>query len=170
MRKAMFFSSALILAATAFASPMMTPWGEKVTSENAWRDYPRPQMARESWTCLNGDWDYKVTKIVKPDEILAQGKIRVPFAIESVLSGVGRLLEPDEYLEYSRTLGSKAGVIGNSALASVMPLRNTSSERFGSASTVTVQVALAPLVMAVITAVPGAFAVTTPSSVTEATA
>ena len=104
MRKAMFFSSALILAATAFASPMMTPWGEKVTSENAWRDYPRPQMARKGWTCLNGDWDYKVTKIVKPDEVLAQGKIRVPFAIESVLSGVARLLEPDEYLEYSRTI------------------------------------------------------------------
>mgnify|MGYP002624738866 CR=1 FL=1 len=43
---------------------MTTPWGEKVTSENCWRDYPRPHMVRKGWTCLNGDWDYAVTPII----------------------------------------------------------------------------------------------------------
>ena len=90
--------------ALLFAEPMMTPWGEGVTSENAWRDYPRPQMVRAGWTCLNGDWDYRVTKITDRSTPLAEGKIRVPFAVESVLSGVGRLQEKDEYLEYSRTI------------------------------------------------------------------
>ena len=74
---------------------MMTKWGERVTSDNAWREYPRPQMVRKEWTCLNGDWDYAVTVIsntvTRPVEWA--GRIRVPFAVESPLSGVGRLLE-----------------------------------------------------------------------------
>lgn len=83
---------------------MLTSWGEKVTSENVWREYPRPQMVRDGWQSLNGDWDYRVAKVVESDKTLVSGKIRVPFAIESVLSGVGRLLEKDEYLEYSRVV------------------------------------------------------------------
>ena len=87
------------------AGPMMTSWGEKVTSGNAWRSYPRPQMERTNWTCLNGDWDYAVTAITNtlgcPEKW--DGKIRVPFAFEAPLSGCGgRLLEPEEYLWYTR--------------------------------------------------------------------
>ena len=90
----------------AIAAPMMTPWGEKVTSENAWRDYPRPQMVREGWTNLNGEWDYAVTCVTntpgRPEKW--DGKILVPFCIESALSGVGRLLKPDEFLWYTRKI------------------------------------------------------------------
>ena len=103
-----------LMAMSAMAAPMMTPWGEKVTSENAWRGYPRPQLVRESWTCLNGDWDYAIGEIAKtagrPEKW--DGKIRVPFALESVLSGCnGRLLQPHEYLWYTRDieLDPKAG-------------------------------------------------------------
>ena len=49
-----------IVAEAAFAP---TPWGEQVTSENCLRDYPRPQMVRNDWTCLNGDWDYAITAV-----------------------------------------------------------------------------------------------------------
>jgi hypothetical protein len=84
----------------------MTVWGEKVTPENAWRDYPRPQMVRSNWTCLNGLWDYAITPVVgtakRPTDWT--GKILVPFAIESELSGVGRLLEEDEFLWYARKI------------------------------------------------------------------
>ena len=49
---------ALAMAAAHVAgAAMTTTWGEKVTSDNCWRDYPRPQMVRDNWTCLNGDWD-----------------------------------------------------------------------------------------------------------------
>ena len=98
----------LVFAAeTAKAEPMLTPWGEQVTSENCWRGYPRPQLARANWTCLNGDWDYAITAITntaaRPTEWT--GRIRVPFALEAPLSGCGgRLLEPDEYLWYTRTI------------------------------------------------------------------
>ena len=86
--------------------PLMTEWGEKVTSENAWRGYPRPQMVRQNWTNLNGLWDYAVTSVTntpgRPEKW--DGRILVPFCIESALSGVGRLLRPDEFLWYTRKI------------------------------------------------------------------
>ena len=88
------------------AAPMLTEWGEKVTSDNAWRLYPRPQMVRPNWTCLNGDWDYAITSVTntpgRPEKW--DGKIRVPYPLESTLSGVGRFLEADEFLWYTRSI------------------------------------------------------------------
>ena len=96
----------VLLAAVAVLAELLTTWGEKVTSENAWRDYPRPQMVRSGWTNLNGDWDYAVTSVTntsgRPEKW--DGRIRVPFAIESQLSGAGRKLEPDELLWYTRKI------------------------------------------------------------------
>ena len=97
--------SAMFAAAVANAAVMLTPWGEKVTDDNAWRLYPRPQMVRSDWTCLNGLWNYAVTSITNTSARPTSwdGKIRVPFALEAPLSGCGgRLLEPTEYLWYSR--------------------------------------------------------------------
>ena len=99
-------SLALLGAFDAVAAPMMTQWGEKVTPESAWRGYPRPQMVRENWTNLNGKWDYAVTSVTNTPGRPTKwdGKILVPFAIESALSGVGRLLEPNEFLWYTRKI------------------------------------------------------------------
>ena len=99
-------SLALLVAFGAVATPMMTQWGEKVTPESAWRGYPRPQMVRENWTNLNGKWDYAVTSVTNTPGRPTKwdGKILVPFAIESTLSGVGRLLEPNEFLWYTRKI------------------------------------------------------------------
>lgn len=95
-----------LLAVALCSNPMTTPFGDKVTAENAWREYPRPQMVRSNWTCLNGSWDYAVTSVTntpgRPERW--DGKIVVPFAIESKLSGVGRLLESNEFLWYTRTI------------------------------------------------------------------
>ena len=83
---------------------LMTEWGEKVTPENAWREYPRPQMVRGKWQNLNGLWDYAVTSVNVPKTPTKwDGEILVPFPIESALSGVGRLLEKNETLWYRRT-------------------------------------------------------------------
>ena len=106
MKKTNVMFCAALLAALAQAAPMMTMWGEKVTPGNAWRGYPRPQMVRANWTNLNGEWDYAVTSVTntpgRPEKWV--GKILVPFPIESALSGVGRLLRPDEFLWYTRTI------------------------------------------------------------------
>ena len=110
MKKTLFAAAcgltAGVLAYAHAPSPLMTTWGEKITPENAWREYPRPQMVRANWTNLNGEWDYAVTSVTNTPGRPTKwdGKILVPFCLESALSGVGRLLEPDQFLWYTRTV------------------------------------------------------------------
>ncbi len=84
-------------------SPLITRWGKQVTPENAWREYPRPQMVRSNWENWNGLWDYAITPKNDPEPKDWAGKILVPFAIESALSGVGKRVEPNQALWYHRT-------------------------------------------------------------------
>ena len=97
------------MLSAVLAAAMMTAFGEKVTADNAWREYPRPQMVRDGWTSLNGTWNYTVASndvdgIVRN---VAAGKILVPFPIESALSGVGRLTAADEMIEYRRAFDAE---------------------------------------------------------------
>lgn len=82
---------------------IMTSWGEKISPENAWSEYPRPQLKRGEWKNLNGLWDYAIVsrESARPGDF--QGKILVPFAVESALSGVGKSLLPDQKLWYRKT-------------------------------------------------------------------
>lgn len=73
-----------------FTGEVMTRWGRDVTPENAWRSYPRPQFKRDKWLNLNGQWDYAITPAAAPQPTQMDGKILVPFAVESRLSGVAR--------------------------------------------------------------------------------
>ncbi len=88
-----------------FKSELITQWGSQVTAENVWKEYPRPQMAREDWTNLNGLWKYAVTprKAQEPPTEWA-GEILVPFALESKLSGVQKLLNDQQSLWYHREI------------------------------------------------------------------
>ena len=87
-----------------FITELMTEWGEKVTAENVWEEYPRPALVREEWLNLNGEWNYAITagEAEKPESW--EGKILVPFAVESKLSGVQRLLHPGQALWYEREI------------------------------------------------------------------
>lgn len=91
-----------------FQSELITRWGKEVTEDNAWTEYPRPQMQRDAWTNLNGHWDYAITSV---DQLQLPadwaGKILVPFCLESKLGGVGRLLDASEALWYHRTFELK---------------------------------------------------------------
>ena len=64
-------------------------------------EYPRPQLVRDSYLCLNGKWDYSITPM-SLDTPVYEGKILVPFSPETILSGVERILMPDEFLYYRR--------------------------------------------------------------------
>ena len=101
---------ALLVSASLFAQDwqsagdkIKTRWAEKVTPENVWKEYPRPQMVRPQWQNLNGLWEYAVTsnQAVKPEEW--EQNILVPFALETPLSGVGRRIESDEVIWYRRS-------------------------------------------------------------------
>ena len=65
-----------------------TPWAADAAAGRGWTEYPRPQLVRERWLNLNGLWDYAVTPLAATAPIdHFDGKIRVPFALESTLSG-----------------------------------------------------------------------------------
>ncbi len=59
-----------------------------------WQRYPRPQMVREDWLCLNGDWDFSHGE--------SACRIRVPFCPESLLSGVENAPRPGTEMRYRR--------------------------------------------------------------------
>jgi len=107
----------VVAAYTQAPVAMKTPWGEQVNPQNAWREYPRPQMERKNWTNLNGLWKYAVVKqndLVKAAPMWPtawDGEILVPFVIESSLSGVGRKLDSSETLWYRNSFvaAPKAG-------------------------------------------------------------
>lgn len=83
---------------------LITVWGERILDEQletVLTEYPRPQMVRKNYTILNGMWKYAFTKDDSMP-VLWDGQIRVPFSPETVLSGVGRQLMPNEYLWYER--------------------------------------------------------------------
>ena len=82
---------------------LMTKWAGDVDPRAPLPEYPRPQMVRDQWQNLNGLWDYVVDER-EPQRGLRpyDGKILVPFCIESALSGVKKALPPDHVLWYQR--------------------------------------------------------------------
>ena len=66
-------------------------------------EYPRPQFERDFWINLNGEFDYTIgTAHDKDFPEKYSGKILVPFAIESALSGVEKPFRKDDRLWYRK--------------------------------------------------------------------
>lgn len=82
---------------------LSTEWAQKVTPQNAWQQYPRPQLKRQAWMNLNGLWDYSIVPQNKPAPEKYDGKILVPFCVESALSGVKKAFAPRERLYYKKS-------------------------------------------------------------------
>ena len=78
-----------------------SPWAAEVDPAAPLPEYPRPQMVRADWMNLNGLWNYAITE-ASAETFAAEGKILVPFAVESSLSGVGRKITKDNALWYER--------------------------------------------------------------------
>src|SRR3954469_4399177 len=56
------------------------------------RGYPRPQLRRESWFSLNGEWEFAIDRAGQwhaPAQVEWRDRIRVPFSPEAPASGIG---------------------------------------------------------------------------------
>ncbi|GAB3695271.1 glycoside hydrolase family 2 TIM barrel-domain containing protein [Spirosoma flavus] len=93
-----------VTATAPRTAAIMSRWEKQVTPENAWREYPRPQMVRQKWQNLNGMWEYAITSRTAPMPTSFSGQILVPFAVESTLSKVTKSLMPDQRLWYRRNV------------------------------------------------------------------
>ena len=70
---------------------LQTPFIEIMDKKIPWNEYPRPSMVRDSFLCLNGEWDFAISDTGTPAEY--SEKILFPFCPESQLSGIGRSTE-----------------------------------------------------------------------------
>lgn len=80
-----------------------TVWAEKIDPNNVLPEYTRPIMERDKWQNLNGLWDYAILPMGQQEPQTFDGKILVPFAVESSLSGVQKELGKEKELWYRRT-------------------------------------------------------------------
>ncbi len=91
---------------------LLTAWTANVDPKHPLPEYPRPQMVREDWTNLNGLWDYAITDREAagapgtPGPAKYDGRILVPFCVESALSGVKKPLTDKQWLWYRRSFTS----------------------------------------------------------------
>lgn len=60
-----------------------------------WNSYPRPQLVRAEWLCLNGSWDFRCDG--------RSQRILVPFCAESLLSGLTTVPKIGREMEYRRS-------------------------------------------------------------------
>lgn len=81
---------------------LTTRWAQQAMCDNPLPEYPRPQMVRDTWINLNGMFDFAITD--KDTDWCDDYKkeIRVPFAVESCLSGVCERVSENEFLWYRK--------------------------------------------------------------------
>ncbi|ALM50091.1 beta-galactosidase [Flavobacterium psychrophilum] len=77
-----------------------TKWAEQVDPNKTLPEYPRPIMERGKWKNLNGLWNYAIQSEGATAPSKYDGKILVPFAVESSLSGVMKTVGSEKELWY----------------------------------------------------------------------
>ena len=96
----MLFNGILVAQWAPQGEKIKTAWAEKIDVNNVLPEYPRPFMKRSEWKNLNGLWDYAILPVGQAEPNRFDGKILVPFAVESSLSGVMKELGERNELWY----------------------------------------------------------------------
>ncbi len=93
---------ALFYLEVKFMGFMKTRWTDLVDRNNPLPEYPRPQMERSDWMSMNGVYEYAIKDASVDWVENFDGEIVVPFAVETMLSGVEKPLKPDQKLWYKK--------------------------------------------------------------------
>ena len=78
---------------------LVTPFESDTTT--SWNEYPRPSFKRDSYLCLNGEWELSSRYEGKTEFI---GNINVPFTPETRLSGINREKKDGEIYLYKKEI------------------------------------------------------------------
>ena len=90
--------------------PLVTPYEQDMKKAAIpFSEYPRPQLRRDSYLCLNGPWSFEIHS---QRHVEIPNKITVPFPPESRLSGVEDIIQPNDVLIYRRTFEKPDGFRG----------------------------------------------------------
>lgn len=95
---------------------MRSVWYDKVDTACPLPEYPRPQLVRENWLNLNGKFDYTILPAAQKWAENFDGEILVPFAVESLLSGVEKPLSPSDRLWYRKRFSVPTAMLGKNIL------------------------------------------------------
>ena len=82
---------------------LKTRWADAAMCDMPLPEYPRPQMVREDWINLNGMFDFAITGDIDWCEEYTE-EIRVPFAVESCLSGICKRVSAKDRLWYKKMI------------------------------------------------------------------
>ena len=82
---------------------LKTRWADEAMCDMPLPEYPRPQMVREDWINLNGMFDFAVCDENTEWCEEYTGQIRVPFAVESCLSGICKRVSAKDRLWYRKS-------------------------------------------------------------------
>lgn len=93
---------------------LWTKEGTELTG-TPWPEYPRPTLRRDSFLNLNGEWDFTVSPVADVPTVFDR-HIRVPFAPESLLSGIHEIFPEENYLFYRRTFSLPDGFLRDRVL------------------------------------------------------
>lgn len=93
-----------------------TDWAGKIDPNNVLPEYPRPGMERSEWQNLNGEWEYAIRPKGQVEPAGFDGKILVPFAVESSLSGVMKEVGEKNELWYKRSFSVPSSWRGREVL------------------------------------------------------
>lgn len=92
---------------------LYTSYGENLDG-TPFNVYPRPLCKRNSFLCLNGEWDFTVNSGDFPNGF--DRKIIVPFCPESLLSGINEVFSEDKTLWYRREFALPEGFLKSRVL------------------------------------------------------
>ena len=98
-------ASVRIFPRKASHQTLTTRWGKALDPQHILEEYPRPQMIRDQYINLNGEWNYTV--LSEKNTITKEGTLLVPFSPEAPLSGAGFQLKPHEKMLCERLLSVK---------------------------------------------------------------